>query len=197
VDANVVIQLGTLAVLIVGFIAQWFREGRAHRWQQAEAEALAKKVNSDATAVALKVSNEVLAAAAKANQDAALLAAKVVDDAAAVADKVLAAADKLAITVTESTKISSKAVTEAAGEAKIAYSEANSQNAKIINLGALIADVSKQVLGIAGHIKENEAKISAAEKSAHDEAVLNERVKATIEGLMQRNGALLLKRRRK
>jgi len=184
-DTAFVVQTGTLLALVIGFVAQWFREGRAQKWAEASAKLIADKATAAAEAVALRASNEVLAQAAEGNKTAATLAAKVLTDAKEVADKVLTAAKELAGTVAENTKIS----TEAASGAKVAYTEANSQNSKIIAMQERIADLSTQVLTVMEHIKSIETKHTTAEKAIHEDLLFNKRVKDAIdEKLKELNG---------
>jgi len=184
-DTSFIVQAGTLLALVIGFIAQWFREGRAQKWAEASAKLIADKATAAAEAVALRASNEVLAQAAEGNKIAATLAAKVLTDAKEVADKVLTAAKELAGTVAQNTEIS----TSAASEAKVAYTEANSQNAKIIALGALIAELTKQVVSIAEHIKTADAKNIEDERLKHEELMFHQRLKQAIdEKLTEMNG---------
>ena len=80
-----IVQFGTLAALVIGFWAQWKREGRRQKWAEESAKLVADKATTAAEAVALKASNEILAQAAEANRTAATLATKVLADANAVA----------------------------------------------------------------------------------------------------------------
>ena len=107
-----------------------------------------------------------------------LMAAKVIDDAEKIANKVHESAKALADKVAENTTISS----DAALEAKTAYTEANSQNNKI-------AELSKQVLMIAEHIK-SQATIQEQQAQAQEkDRLFNERVKVAIdEKLEEMNG---------
>jgi len=177
-DAGLVVQIFMFATLVAGFIAQWFREGRAQKWARDAAKLIADQATAAAEAVALKAANEVLAQAAEGNKTAAALAAKVLTDAKDVADKVLAAAKELAGTVEENTKISS----EAANGAKTAFVEANTFNSKLTAL-------HDQVVRISEHVERTAVSTAAAEKAAREEAVFNVRVKAAIdEKLLELNG---------
>lgn len=196
VSPSSLIALMSLLATCGGFLYTWFREGRTREWQLADAKAMAEKVNADAAALALKVNTEGLALAAKVNaesiamaakvnSDAAIMAAKVVDDAEKLAAKVHAAAETLANKVAENTSVS----TGAAAEAKTAYTEANTINAKIANLNSQLLIMTKHIEDEERRRAENEGERKRLEKCAHDEATFNERVKAAIDKkLLELNG---------
>ena len=151
--------LVTLITVLAGFALQWFREARAHRWQEAAAEKLAQRTEQTATGLAEKVSADTIA-----------LTTTSVRENAALTQKVFESAQRLSDRVTENIAISN----EAAQGAKGAFTEANTVNNKI-------ADLQRQLVTIAEHVERIGAATLEAEKAAHEEAIFNERIKVAID----------------
>lgn len=191
-DPQISISVATLLGLVATGVIQWLRENRMRSWSVADtlerkedADKLAEKLADDNEKLAAKLAADTLALAAKGVQDAADVARKLVSDAAKISQDVHLAAEKLANTVKENTAIS----TEAAKGAQSAFTEANSQNAKIVTMGTLIADLNKQVVTILEHIKQSDAKNEESDKRAHEEKLFTERVQIEIDRkLKEMNG---------
>jgi hypothetical protein len=186
VEPAIAISLVTLVVspAVIEFLA-WRRESRLRKWAKTDAETKAKTDEAAAKALALKVSNDIVAAAAESNAKAAAVAAEVVAEAARVSQTAILAAKELAEKVANNTEISSKAVDRADG----AFTEANSQNSKIIKLGDLIADLNKQVVMIVTHLKESDAATKEAADEVRRAHEFNVMVKGAVEEkLAEMNG---------
>lgn len=118
-DPSLIAVLLTIVLSIIttigGFLYTWRRDARTRQWQLEDAANSLKKAND--------------------------LALKVVDDAAHLAEKVHSTSQLLVNKVTENTEVS----TNAARDAKSAFTEANSVNNKIANLNTSILELYRIV----------------------------------------------------
>lgn len=170
----IVTQVGILAAIVANAVVSALRENRTRRNSLADAAALAKELREKNEALATKVA-----------ADAADVLAKAVAEALKVAEKVNTAAEKLADKVRENTQIS----TEAVRGAQSAFTEANTQNAKIINLGEQVTGLSTQVGEIMHHVKDMAAKNEDNDRRIKEDNLLHATVKAAIEEkLREMNG---------
>jgi hypothetical protein len=127
VDPGVALAGVSIIATVVGFIAQWLREGRDRKWALQDA---ARKQ----TAIAVVKEDAEKAAtviAAKAGEHAEKISTEVHQTAAAIAVKV-------------------EASTSAAKEA---YTEANTVNHKIAELSSSVENLNKQLLDLSEHVR--------------------------------------------